>query len=270
MKYKLIATDYDYTLASINHKASSYTKEVINQYIKQGGLFTIATGRMTNGLLANLDGVNVNAPVITYQGAKVVDAVSCKVLKHYGISPALASEFISRLARYDCPINVYINDTLYVEKYYQGIERYIQANKINYNIAPNGLADLIIKTNQPCSKILALLEEDLALKLEQQLGQEYKGKLNITRSAPTFLETNDILASKGRGVEFIADLYNIKRENIMCFGDSTNDISMLKFAGLGVAVGNAMPEVLETADIICENYDQDGLAHTIEKYCLTK
>jgi len=75
--------------------------------------------------------------------------------------------------------------------------------------------------------------------------------------------------SKGRGVEVLANMYGFKREEVICIGDNENDLSMIRYAGLGIAMGNAEEEVKSEADFITRSNDEDGVAYAIDKFILS-
>jgi Cof subfamily protein (haloacid dehalogenase superfamily) len=83
-----------------------------------------------------------------------------------------------------------------------------------------------------------------------------------------FLELTEITVNKGAALASLAELYGVAREEIMAIGDSFNDIEMIEYAGLGVAMGNARPEVLAIADVITGTNQEDGVAQVLERYVL--
>ena len=92
--------------------------------------------------------------------------------------------------------------------------------------------------------------------------------LEVVSSSPSNFEVMNKGTSKGRAVKVLADILNINREEIMCLGDSENDLSMIEFAGLGVAMGNAEEFLKEKADYITDTNENDGVAKAIEKFVL--
>ena len=82
------------------------------------------------------------------------------------------------------------------------------------------------------------------------------------------LEINYKDVSKGNAIKSLLDKYNIKEEELVCIGDNENDISMIKLAGLGIAMGNAISEVKNIADYITDTNKRDGVAKAIEKFIL--
>jgi hypothetical protein len=267
MKYKLIATDYDYTLANTPNLPTKKTIEVINRYRAKGGLFTVVTGRMTCGILNKLEGIETDLPISSYQGAVVYDRKKGKVVKDWNMSTVKALMLLDELSAKGYEYNTYINDELWLPREYKRTGAYCEANGINFHVSPN-LRDYISSNGFSIPKMLIVLPEKEAKKREKYYSDKYKDIFTVTRSSPIYLEFTDISASKGNALRWIAENNGINADEIMAFGDSTNDISMIEHAGLGVAMGNAMDEVKAKADIIADNCENDGVAKIIEKYCL--
>lgn len=267
MKYKLIASDYDYTLAPTPQKASRRTTDAIEAFIKKGGYFVVATGRMTHGILSNLGAIKTNAPLVCYQGAKIIDLHSGKAIKDFPIDNQTALTLVGELTDKKIPYSLYYDDELFVPEEYEYLRDYVKRNNISYNLFPEMLNFLRDGEKMP-TKVISIMEAQQAIEYEKEFSAKYMDKLSVTRSAANFLEFNSINAKKGLAVKYIADSLGISANEVICFGDSTNDASMLQYAGLGVAVGNAMEELKAIADLVCDTCANDGVAKVIEQYCL--
>jgi Cof subfamily protein (haloacid dehalogenase superfamily) len=123
---------------------------------------------------------------------------------------------------------------------------------------------------QPISKMLMIEKHEKYTMFMQRLIKELGQYINATFSLPDFLEIYNINVNKGIIVHKVAEYYGIKREEVIAIGDGENDISMIEYAGLGVAMGNAMDSVKNDANLITKSYAEDGVAHVIEKYILNK
>jgi hydroxymethylpyrimidine pyrophosphatase-like HAD family hydrolase len=102
-----------------------------------------------------------------------------------------------------------------------------------------------------------------------ELRRRFSGRLDVVRSHDLFVEVHSLEASKGHGMRFLARHFGIPQADTIAVGDSGNDSSMIAWAGLGVAMGNAVPELLEIADEVAPAVTEDGLAYVIEKHILT-
>lgn len=268
MKYKLIAADFDHTLSPTPDKPSQRTVDTIKKYIAKGGIFVVATGRMTHGILSNLGDIQTNAPLICYQGAKIIDLSTKQTLKDYPIPLEIMPQLIEDLAARKIKYGFYHDEKLYVPRRYAFVSIYTKMNNIGYTIVPNVL-EFLQDGNKCPTKIISILRADRALKYEKELSKKYEGILSVTRSAANFLEFNSFEAKKGNAVKYVAEnIYGLTPNEVICFGDSTNDLSMLRYAGLGVAMGNGMEELKAGADLVCDTCKNDGVAKIIEEYCL--
>ena len=106
--------------------------------------------------------------------------------------------------------------------------------------------------------------------VEETVHTLLSGKVFAPRSMPRFLEIVNAKVNKGEALRFVAEHFGVKREEVMAIGDSNNDIAMVEYAGLGVAMGNATPRVKEAADVMTASNAQDGVAKAIREYILAK
>jgi Cof subfamily protein (haloacid dehalogenase superfamily) len=93
----------------------------------------------------------------------------------------------------------------------------------------------------------------------------YRNDFTVTRSAFCFLEVLNKQANKGNGLKLLCETIGIDKSETVSFGDELNDISMIEYAGLGVAMANAVPEVKKAADLITESNTEDGLAKVLDR-----
>ncbi len=266
MKYKLIAIDMDDTLLPKELMISDRTRKAIKQAEDKGVKVAIATGRMYSSAYPHLQDLELTDEVITYNGALVKEIATNNTIDHSPVPVELAQEIVNIVTEEDLHLNMYIDDLLYVNKLGFGADYY---EKIS------GIKPILIKEDidkfldQPSTKLL-IVEEDLD-KVEsilKRLQQEFGEVLNITRSKPNFIEIMKKEVSKGVALANLAQDLDIKVSEVVAIGDSLNDLEMIEYAGLGVAVGNAREEVKEKADYITKSNDEDGVAEFIEKFIL--
>jgi len=137
-------------------------------------------------------------------------------------------------------------------------------------VKPHIIEDLIASLDQnEAMKIMAITDnEKVLLEMEAELRSRYSQRLYITRSKPFFLEIMSREASKANALQVVAEHYGIDRKEIMAIGDSYNDIDMIEWAGLGVAMGNAFKPVKEAADYVTVSNDEAGVAEAIRRFVL--
>lgn len=269
MPVKLLALDLDGTIYSDDLLISPRTRKAIADAQAAGVIVTIATGRMfrtTRRIAFDLD---INGPLICYQGAMVRDAHTEETLLHKTIPGLLADEILRITSNMGLHLNVYLDDKLFVARTTPEAEFYAQINMdLELNVIgdlrswlaqqyPNGATKLVIVTDPgQTDSVLATFTEGFGTLLQ------------VTKSHARFTEFTHRDCSKGRALATLAAHHGIQREDVMAIGDGHNDLDMLEWAGWGVAMETAPQSVRDTARIVCPPISQDGAADAIERYVL--
>ncbi len=269
MRFRLIAADLDNTLLDENSKISDRTRQAVREAVSRGVKFVIATGRMFKTSVAYMQdlGIDYDWPLINYHGAMIKTAQSEKVILHRPLDNRTAIEVIEKIDETGLHVSMFIGNNLYVKEENEHTRYFHSLTGIE--VQPVGdLMDFLKQKRVNPTKLSVLSRDGRVDHLEPYLKQCYKEKLSILQSRPYFLEITDKKATKGQALRWLAGREGIKAEEIIAFGDGYNDLDMLVFAGLGVAVANAKPEVIDAAALIAGPHDKDGVAEIIEKYVL--
>jgi len=268
MKYKLIAIDMDDTLLPSGLSISDRTKQAIKSASNKGVKVVIATGRMFSSALPHLKELELSGKAITYNGALVTEIDSTKTIMHKPIDLNSVHKIIDIVKKEDLHLNVYIDDILYVNKLGVEADYYEEISGIKPVLIQEDLSDFV---DRPSTKLL-IVEENIkkADQIEERLKEELGDILNITRSKANFIEIMNKEVSKGNALSQLVDDLGLKSEEIIAVGDSFNDLEMIEYAGLGVAVANARDKIKERADYITKSNDEDGVAELIEKFILAE
>lgn len=261
-KYRMIAIDLDDTLLNRQLKISPRNKEYILRAREAGIQVTLATGRMFRSALPYAKELEINIPIVTYQGALVKAAGTGEVLIHRPVPMDLARETIAWGKRLGYHINIYVDDTLYVEKITPEAEDY---SKIS-GIPAHPVGDLQKFLQQPPTKILFVGESKNLDDLAKEMGTHFGASLHICKSKPHFLEFSHPEATKGHALDALAKGWGFTAEQVIAIGDAPNDLEMISYAGLGAVMGNALPEVKAKADYVTSTNEQDGVAEVIAKF----
>ena len=258
---KMLVCDIDGTI--FDGKFSQNLIDCINKIRNDGIKFVIATGRTFYSANQLLKPLNIDTPVICYQGATIHEPNTGKIILDKGLSRDIALNIVNYLKGMGIFPNLYINDNLYSEKETDYVKKYSDTQKIPYRIV-----DDISKINfETMNKILAIDNDTKKIeKLCNDLKEKYKGQIYCAMSTPIFCEICDKSVSKGNAVKFLADKWNIKKEEIMSCGDQNNDIELLTSAGTGVAMGNASDTLKQYADYITDTVQNDGVVKAVEKF----
>lgn len=262
----MVASDFDDTLLPSSKIISGFTRETIKKYIATGGRFVLSTGRMFASIKQEAQDLGLSGEVIAYQGALIKDLDTDKVLRSVEIAPELAIEYIEFLNRYSSIIQLYMDDRLFIEKNNSYTEKYSALCKIHATAVGN-LSKFILESGLPINKVYCYINPADCAEFREKVNTQYGDRLLINSSKPWNVEAVNIKTSKGIALKYLCDMYGIDRSELIAFGDNLNDLEMLTFAGLGVAVGNAVPELKAKADYITLPCDEDGVARAIEKFC---
>ena len=268
---KLLIVDIDGTIAGKSNQVSTRVKQAIAAAQAQGVRVGIATGRMYKSALRFHHDIGADLPIMAYQGAWIQDPATGITHRHSPVPVEIAHELIDYFEQSHLldkiSIHIYRDDCLYVRKIDADTELYIGRS----GIGVSAVADLRTVLTERPTKILARSEDvELIDKLRLELLQRYTpAELHVTTSVPIFLETTQSGVNKATAIDYVAtELLDIKPENILAIGDNYNDVEMIAYAGIGVAMGNAPADVQSIANWVAPDVDADGVAVAIEKFIL--
>lgn len=267
MGIKLVAIDLDDTLLDSGLRIAGPCLEAIRQVQERGILVTLATGRMYCSALPYARQIKADLPLITYQGALVKNSLSQEILYNRPVPKDLAIAVMQFFRQAKVHFHTYLGDELCLESLDEEGRMYANLAGVQPRIVP----DLIeaVQREEPL-KIMAVTDNERALlDMEIELKGLYRGTLNITRSKPYFLEVMDQSANKGDALRVIAEHYSIDRKQVLAVGDSYNDLAMIEWAGVGVAMGNARDVVKDAADYVTRSNEEDGVAEALHRFVLT-
>lgn len=267
LEYRLMAVDVDGTLLDSNDRISDRTKRAINRAIDKGLIFTISSGRPVQGVQPIISelGLKGDMPFICYNGAMVVMGKSGEILYEQSLSAQNAKKIYMLGQSYGTTVMIWTGNSLYVNRLDERAYKYgMQAYAIP-RLAEN--TDELLANG--ATKLLWYDEIEIINKYQQEARDIFGDEINIHTSKPFFLEFVDSGASKAIAMQKLGDHFGIARGQMIAVGDGLNDISMIEYAGLGVAMGNSDPEVIEKADFVTLSNDDDGVAYVIEKYILS-
>lgn len=265
--YKLIAIDMDGTLLNEKKEISHRCKEDILKLKEKGISIVLATGRPFHGILPYIDELYLldeNDFMVTYNGALVQNVNADKVLKKSPLSLDSYKELYTVSKELDINIHALTENSVLTPKNnpYTHIESTI--NKIPTIEVP--IEDIDNSTN--IIKVMFIDDPKRIDTIIPLIPDWVEANYSILRSAPIFLEFLDKGVDKGVGVSLIAKQLGIEPKEVIAIGDAGNDIAMIQYAGLGVAMGNATDDVKSVADYITLTNEEDGVAHVIEKFML--
>lgn len=269
MSYRLLAIDLDKTLLDDNSKISPRNKQAISEAVKRGVIITISTGRMYLTSVPFVKELELDSdwPMINYQGALIKTAEQGRTLYHRPLANNLAIAIAGAAEEKGEEVCAYIDERVFINRE----NRFTFYYRKNYDIAVEAVGPLdkfLDRQGSEPTKITIFNWDGEFGDIQKALRSSYPEEFTMIRPYPYFLEFTDLRATKGQALRRLAGEFEIRREEIISFGDSQNDLDMIQYAGLGVAMANALPEVLAAADLITTSNIEDGVARVIEDYVL--
>lgn len=258
---KLIAVDLDDTVLNSKLEITDYTKKTIRAAVDKGIHVTFATGRMFCSCRRFAEELELDVPLITYNGALIKHIKSEKVLYHQAVPLSSARKIAAWAGNFQHDLLLFINDNVYVRELNEKARFY--ANHAKVPVSEVG--DLAAFLTEAPTKMLILEEADNMGIIERELQALCGNTVHRARSKPNFLEIVHPEVSKGKGLAYLADLLGVRQQAVMAIGDGYNDLEMLEYAGVSVAMGNAPPFIKERADLVTDTNEEDGAAKAIDQ-----
>lgn len=258
---KLVAIDLDGTLLhSETRTVSDFNAAQIQRVIAQGVWVVLASGRAHHTIAHFAAGLGLprQTPLIAYNGA-LVRTLGGETRFHQPLSPEDARKIVQFCADGGYHLNYYLNDELYVREE----TRWSRLYQERTGTVPHVTHDLTTLDGEQPTKLLLIDEPEVTDRLCVEFQREYGDSLYITKTEDEYLEFMAPGVSKGRALAQVAGDLGVAREDVIAFGDSYNDVPMLEWAGMGVAVGNARLPVQAVAGRVAPPADEDGVGRTL-------
>ena len=271
MSCRLIAFDLDGTLLRGDKTLSERSLRALNAAHERGALIVPATGRIYKGVPAALQLQPFSRYYITINGAKVYDAQRDETLCRAEMPNELALRLMEHMDALDVIYDCYKDDWGYVSR-----SMYERAGDY---ISDRGILELFYRSRTPVADLKDYLRADGgSIQKAQMHFRDLRAKkkeleelpalfpeVAVSSSVPSNIEINILRANKGEALCSLCAALGIPPEETLAFGDGTNDLSMIRAAGCGVAMGNADFAVKAAADAVCDDNEHDGLAKYLER-----
>ena len=266
MAIKLFATDLDGTLLNEKKQITEGNKQAFKELVKAGVVPTISTGRMYDASRRYAQQLEMDVPIITYNGA-LIKSVSGKVYYEGFLQPALVSEIYGYCHKHNYYFQSYQDDKLYFEVYNEKSTAYEES------IGVKGICigKDIEKLTTGIPKILIITEgNDESDAVAKLFNEDFAGRAHAAKSQATYVEIMAPNVNKASGLKRLAEKLGFSMDEVMAIGDANNDIPMLKAAGFSAVMGSAKDDVKACGDVVVGDNEHDGVAEAIYKYVLKK
>ncbi len=269
MRKKLCAVDIDGTLVTNDKTLLPQTKADIHWFIREGGIFVLASGRPTRGILryiSELDLQNLGGYIISYNGARIINAQSKKSVLEKNIDPSCYAAVFSAAERLKLPLTAYKQDIAVTQK---ATDRYFLTETSVNQLTVDRVSDLQAELTYPTPKFLITGEPDYLSQAELQLRDMLSSyPVTVFRSEPFYLEITASGCDKGTALLELANLLGLDRSETMACGDGFNDVTMLSAAGLGIAMDNAQLPAKAAANGVTTSNNENGVGKALRKFAL--
>lgn len=264
---KIIATDIDDTLLNSDEKVSDKTRETIKRCIEKGIKVILSSGRPDFGMMQFVEDLGLNTYdnyLLSYNGAKLTNLKTGQIVYDRMLDVDRLKFLVDKAFEKNCDILTYQNNKVLTNTANPYAAWEANALKTNLFIKEDIKSEILKKA----PKVIILNEPDRAKVVKEILESEIGDTYEVAMSKPFFIEVNDKGISKGKALEVLCEELNISKDEVFAIGDGLNDVSMIEFAGVGVAMGNANQLLKLKADFVTKINDEEGFSYAINKFVL--
>ncbi|TVX89700.1 Cof-type HAD-IIB family hydrolase [Paenibacillus agilis] len=267
MKYKMIVLDLDDTLLRDDGTISPGNKQALMTAQEAGVKVVLASGRPTYAMRALADELHLErygSFILSFNGAKIINWKTQEESFSSTLTPEMAHALHGMSLEEGVSALTYVGDDIITEEAtkYTHVESEITGMKV---VEVPSFAEAV---QVPVVKVLMVAEPEKLVVVEEKLKAKMAGQLNVMRSKPFFLEFTEDGVNKGTSLNHLIQQLGIERSEVIAMGDGYNDVAMLEFAGLAVAMGNAPDEIKQIADYVTDTNMNDGVAKAVEHFVL--
>lgn len=276
MDIKAIVLDIDGTLLTSEKIISEKTKQALIAAQEKGIKVILASGRPTTGmfeLAEELEMTKYEGYLVSYNGSQVTDCLTKQVVFNQAMSVETGQAILDHLKHFDVLPMIDKEDYLYVNDVYNGTLHLPDGdfNIIEYearggNFKLCEIDDLANFADFPINKILIAAQPEYLQENVEAIYAPFKETVTAAFSAPFYFEFTDKGIDKAKALNTVFPELGIHSYNMIAFGDGHNDRSIIEYAGIGVAMGNAVDDLKDIADDVTLSCDEDGIAVELEKY----
>lgn len=279
-KYKVIVMDVDGTLLNKSKKISEKTKKALMRAQENGIKLILASGRPTSGLMdyaKELEMDKYDGLLVSFNGSKVVRYKYDEILFNEAMTIKQGKAVLEHLKKFNVIPMIDKKDTLYVNDVYNCFVNYqgIPFNIIQYEARGGKFKlaeekDLAAFADYPLNKILIAGDPEYLKNNYKEMMEPFKDTLNCAFTADFYFEFTAKDIDKAKALDTVLSKFGYNSDEVIAFGDGENDISMIKYAGLGIAMDNAVEKLKKNCDYVTSSNNEDGIALALEKFIFSE
>jgi Cof subfamily protein (haloacid dehalogenase superfamily) len=267
MSYKMIVLDLDDTLLRDDHSISERTKLALMEAQEMGVKVVLASGRPTFGMkhiAEELSLAKYGSFILSFNGGKILNCQTYEEMFSSTLTPESVHNLYEISRREGVYIHTYVGDEIVTED-----ENPYTTIESDLTGLPISIANKFVNAvTEPVVKVLMVEAPEKLKAVESKLQVELDAEFSVMRSKPFFLEFTEKGVTKGTSLNQLIQICGINREEVIAIGDSYNDLAMIEFAGLGVAMGNAPDDIKKVANFVTDSNMNDGVAKVVEQFVL--
>ena len=268
MNTKALVLDIDGTLTNSEKQITPNTKQAIIDTMKRGHLVILASGRPTPGMKRYADELELEeygGYMLSFNGARIIQCKTGEIVYQQTLPMSVIPGLYHFAVEHDLGICTYLGDDIIVGT---RLDSYLELESRINQMHMKQVDHFDQFVDFDVNKCLITVDPEKAPELLEQLQKKYGDILSIYRSEPFFIEVMPQHVDKAASLDKMLSSVGLSRENVICCGDGFNDVSMIKYAGIGVAMENAQPLVKEAADYITSSNNDDGIVKVIDQFIL--
>lgn len=264
-KYHLLVLDLDGTLTNSKKEISPRNLQTLLRLQQNGVRLVLASGRPTFGIAPLADALHMKEYggfILSYNGGEIIEWATGRLLYKNLLPDDVLPVLYTAAVRNNQAILTYNNEYILTEN---PDNEYVHKEAFLNRMKIRAVDDFLEAAPRPLPKCLIVGDPDRLIRTEAELSLRLQGQISVYRSEPYFLELVPMGIDKAQSLSVLLDKLGLTREAMVAMGDGYNDLSMIKFAGMGVAMANAQEPVKQAAEYITLSNDEDGVAAAVEE-----
>lgn len=266
MSYELLVLDVDGTLVNSHKEITEKTRSAIWECQENGVKVAIASGRCTEGIRHQAEAIGLDrfgGYIVSYNGGRITNFQTGEVIYDISLPEGMIHELYDYSKREHTGILTYHDGKIIS---HSDTDPYITVDAKGCDIPIWVPEDFHSEVKFPVNKCILTGDPDHLESLEKKAAADFAGRLSVYRSEPFYLEMMPLGVDKAYGLSRLLEKMGYGRNRMVCCGDGFNDLSMIEYAGMGAAMGNAPEEIKKKADYVAPSCDEDGVAEVINRF----